>query len=540
MAERLETADQARKVAEALLRPGRAKPAVVVSIAGGRDEPFVDVTEVEGQLDGLCDTYVLTHGEASWAFAAALPDGRQVFGGASRVYATDLAWVQDQYASPLRFAWGPADGRRVAAQLVEDAFTAVYRDRQQGAPVAPGRVETTGTIRGVVGGRALVDLDHGGGLLPATIQPELVAPNVPAERMFVTGQTVSGLYDAEANRLDVETAARSPQDAFSQVGVGDALFAQVVKIGDKYVTVRLLPSCEVRLPLDEFESEPGIGRLVTVDEVLVVEVRDTADGVPIQVALLGPDVAELACPVSIFAGGPPWLVAEQLGAPPPPLAELPPTGTAEEPLDGTDIDPSDPAAAFLAEAAGMRRQLRTAEVELGSLKQQLASAKTAARTLKKELRELGRERDALRMGKASTGVRLFEDPWDQLRFDVYVTWAHRTSAGDKRERPWREPRCGPDFLETLESTEGVDRAKVVEVIADLVSGHADRLSGRAMHQLRSGPGGSDPVVTRVDGATCWRVSLQHKTPAARRLHVWRLPDGTIELSSVRVHDDMRP
>ncbi len=46
--------------------------------------------------------------------------------------------------------------------------------------------------------------------------------------------------------------------------------------------------------------------------------------------------------------------------------------------------------------------------------------------------------------------------------------------------------------------------------------------------------------TRQDGATCWRVSLQVKTPGARRLHFWQPPGGAPpELSSVRHHDDMR-
>jgi hypothetical protein len=43
---------------------------------------------------------------------------------------------------------------------------------------------------------------------------------------------------------------------------------------------------------------------------------------------------------------------------------------------------------------------------------------------------------------------------------------------------------------------------------------------------------------REDGARAWRVSLQSNTPAARRLHYWVLPDGSIELAKVGVHDDM--
>ena len=47
-------------------------------------------------------------------------------------------------------------------------------------------------------------------------------------------------------------------------------------------------------------------------------------------------------------------------------------------------------------------------------------------------------------------------------------------------------------------------------------------------------------MVRNGGETCWRVSLQVKTPSARRLHYWVCADGSIELSSVRLHDDYRP
>lgn len=77
-------------------------------------------------------------------------------------------------------------------------------------------------------------------------------------------------------------------------------------------------------------------------------------------------------------------------------------------------------------------------------------------------------------------------------------------------------------------------------MADIVSGHSETSSSRAWHQLRTGDSVNDPVVTRADGSTCWRVYLQHNTPSARRLHLWRLAKGDIELSSIRLHHDNRP
>lgn len=73
----------------------------------------------------------------------------------------------------------------------------------------------------------------------------------------------------------------------------------------------------------------------------------------------------------------------------------------------------------------------------------------------------------------------------------------------------------------------------------MLTGLVFQIAGREAHQLRTGTGCDDPFVSRADGANCWRVSLQIKTPSARRLHFWQLNDGSIELASVRLHDDVR-
>jgi hypothetical protein len=35
-----------------------------------------------------------------------------------------------------------------------------------------------------------------------------------------------------------------------------------------------------------------------------------------------------------------------------------------------------------------------------------------------------------------------------------------------------------------------------------------------------------------------RVSIEQNTPAARRMHFWQKPDGSVELIRVVTHDDM--
>lgn len=87
---------------------------------------------------------------------------------------------------------------------------------------------------------------------------------------------------------------------------------------------------------------------------------------------------------------------------------------------------------------------------------------------------------------------------------------------------------GPHFFRTWNEIEGISRSKVIDVLVEVLTGLDTELPSRELHQLRSGDSGNAPAMTRADGATAWRVSLQVKTPSARRLHYWRLPDGSIE------------
>lgn len=64
----------------------------------------------------------------------------------------------------------------------------------------------------------------------------------------------------------------------------------------------------------------------------------------------------------------------------------------------------------------------------------------------------------------------------------------------------------------------------------------DRATGLAIHPLRTGPGGSDPIRIRDDGARAYRAAIQINTPGAVRLHYWKRTDGVIELATVGHHD----
>lgn len=103
----------------------------------------------------------------------------------------------------------------------------------------------------------------------------------------------------------------------------------------------------------------------------------------------------------------------------------------------------------------------------------------------------------------------------------------------------RTYKLGSVFARTLAHYGERYRSKAIRACADVALGAPTLLGMREDHPLRVGPAGNDPQRIRAaDGAQARRCSLERNTPAARRLHYWCLPDGTIEFATINVHEDM--
>lgn len=528
----VDTASAAVELAAELVRSGRARPVVVVTTAGGASEPFVDVEDVVDAVEGLCDVYVMPTGAASWAFSSSLPEGRQVYGGASRVYPVDLVWLEDAGAAPLRFAYGRADRERATRAIISDAMAAVHAagglTEQPRATRRPAR----GAVMGVVAGRCLVTLSDGS---MATVWPELVAPEVPAERLFGKGMLLDGLLDTTSHVLDV-AEMRSRVQVRDEVALGEVLLGRVVRIARESASVDILPGASVVVSAYNVtgDASADLRGLLSDEEVLAVEITDITDK-RLRGRVVGDVLLDEVRALSVLPGGPPWLV------PPEPLAieeeqPRPEVGRVPEEVPSTGDVRTD---ALLAENEQLRGRLADLDRRLEQRTRERDDARTAARTARAradaaEKRATSEHGDRLPLGQ------FFRDPADLFRYRVHHAWVTRTTADDKDRHPWRDFHLGGDFLASLDGIEGIDDGKVAELAADIVCGRADQMSGYEMHQLRSGAGAEDRPVVRERGETCWRVALQRNTPSARRLHFWRRVDGSVELSSVRLHDDMRP
>ncbi|MBB1483292.1 hypothetical protein H5392_05360 [Tessaracoccus sp. MC1865] len=512
----VDTAAAAASLAQHLVSAQRPRPVVVVTRATGAPAAFVDLDSLRNDLAGLADVAEITTAEASWTFSGQVPDLCQVYGGASRVYPIGDEWTRDPYLSPLRFAYSLADKVEVTRQLISDAMSMAARG---GLTLASGPAEARmveGIVQGVAGDRGIVSVP---GDSSAVLWPELVLPGLPAERLFCKGMEITGLLDPESRRVDLREATRSAAEAVAGYRDGDTILARVAAVDQAGCDVELFPGDIRRVAAEDLGDErAAVSSLVAVGDVVPLWLGQVDGGEWMLSLLDAGDPSEAVPAPSILVGGPPWLVPQE-PAPEDPAADDHP----DEPGDLSD--------AGQRERAQLVKRLRATERRVEELGAQLQNARAALRDAEKRLRR--------KHAQVSENARLFDNDADQLDFEIRHAWALMTTPSEKRVRRLKKWRYSDHFFATVAEVEGVSRDKVVEVLVHVLTGLDAELTSRGRHQLRTGEGGDAPSLVRPGGETAWRVSLQVNAPSARRLHYWVCNDGSIELSSVRLHDDMR-
>lgn len=575
------TDEEAMALGAHLRSPARRLPTVVVSRATGASAAFADVGQLRDDLEGLADVAEITTVEASWAFSRAVPDRCQVYGGAGRVYPLGTDWELNPYLSPLRFAYREADGGQLTGTLIGDAMRMASATPATPSPTA-GRVAVTGEVTGIVAQRAVVTYhgqEHG------VLWPELVEPGLPAERLFAKGMRVEGELDPVSRRIDVRGMRRPADDALAGYRPGQTVLVRVAEVEAGSCRVELFPGFLCSIPADyAAEDLTDLRELVTAGDVLPAWFggRDEATGEWLLSLREAEDAVDAVSAPSILDGGPPWLVptarrsiaatvddatapdATALPTEAAPVDSTPPTAMPSDmPSAATDTAPTaaspatatpvvtplgltsrDPTGTELSEdptqfLEALRRDKDQLVAQLTRKKERIATLESELAAVRSQLRREIRHA-AKRSGPAPDDSGLFERDEDQLDFEIRQAWARMIPASEKKDLPLTSWTYGPDFFATLRAVEGVSRDKVVEVIVHVLTGRDATLASRQLHRLRTGTGGDDAPVVRGQGETCWRVSLQNNTAGARRLHYWRCADGSIELSSIRVHDDFRP
>jgi hypothetical protein len=188
-------------------------------------------------------------------------------------------------------------------------------------------------------------------------------------------------------------------------------------------------------------------------------------------------------------------------------------------------------------------QLREALAELGEAQHNQARLEEEQRGLKRRLRETRR---STLTPAATNEFDQRKNQWththDWIRHEIYLAWVTRVSPTDRADWPLpADYALSAHFAASLDQLDDAQLTKAFKACVDVLTGRVKTIPGRRLHPLREGDGATEADVMRPeDGARCLRAYIEQNTPAARRLHFWQLPGGTLELSRIVTHDDMEP
>jgi hypothetical protein len=596
----IDSINAARALARLLNGDQRVRPIVVVTIPTGREQPWIDVGDLAAKVGDLAEVYLMPTNAFSWELSHHLPPLTQVYGGAGRVYPVGHDWVRDPYRSPLRFAYDRAEGHKATNQLVDDALRMATAAGLLEHRPATRRVRRTGTVLRIMAERALVRLDRDLGAVPDALAFSGVPlERCLAPGMQITGlhDPDSGWFDVRESRLDPADALagyRVGDLVLAQVETVSAEEATVFL--HPLVTVGLRREQVTSNDLDDLRG------LMSPNEVLAAHVTHAGpawelslldvddDEIPVRAASLfaaGPPWLEPPVEAPVFDVPADSVEQAQPAAPPEPPVDIPPVDISPVDISPVDIPPVDtvegdspplpavspmildhnrhrpkapgtPSAAVrdmsltiatlqtkvqeLSRTLEQARERSAAnEVDLQHTRADLRSSQDAVRRLEQQLRagrvSLRKARNARQSAEGGTLPR-FADPERGFRLLVELAWARRIPPAEQGACPLPEYLLAPDFLDSLESLEGVSATKVADVAMEVLTGKAAHSHGREVHRLRESAAGNAPYVVREsDSAQAMRVNLQTNTPSARRLHYWVRRDGTIELAKVGLHDD---
>lgn len=575
-------ADAALALVGEILDPRRMTSLIAVSVSEEHTEPLVDVDALRAELDSSVTVHVVRTGPATWTLKRHLPAGLDVFGDAVRVWRPGAIEAAEHPLLLLREGVEPA-------ALVRRLRDLVGNHRTQAAVVSS--VSDAGAVLLLADGSTVAVERHQ--ITRHQLPAHLVLRVAQSVQVLLVGH-----HHVWATLRPVEPDPR--ERLLTHYGPGAILLGRSLArtaAGDG--PVELLPGVVGLVPADSSTRPPvwSEGEVVAVeilDEDLRLAPRPAELGV--RAASLYPDGPSwlvqdpLAAELPALPSTRDWSAGSQRHEPRDAVDQVDDladlvlrASRAHDDARALVAGLDDEVARLRAEAAALRHELEmdlvdlrqrvmrsledeqdaserlmleafeSARAEIVRLRSLLADSDDARRTMRRELSDLKTVEAGHRteLAKAREAVQRERDrarelqreldsvvpPAERFSKAVRRAWLRQTTKADRVHYPWREPVIGPFFLASLERLEGVGVDRVLEVCAEVVCGRASERAGMQLHALRWSSGGGSGQRTRPDGARAFRVSLQVRSAAARRLHYWKLPDGRVELAQIGYHDD---
>lgn len=187
-------------------------------------------------------------------------------------------------------------------------------------------------------------------------------------------------------------------------------------------------------------------------------------------------------------------------------------------------------------AAGRRREAGLAD-QASELRAQLTSARKALQDANK----LSHSGSVVPASISDRRVR-FATVEEWIAEEIRSFWIETYTPADRTQYPLDSIRWSvlPSFADTFLKLDDNGMEKAIRAATHIVTTRRAAENMFEAHALREGDESSKPEVVRADGATAQRAYIESHTPQSRRLHYWKLRDGSIELSRVGLHDDFTP
>jgi predicted nucleic acid-binding Zn-ribbon protein len=427
---------------------------------------------------------------------------------------------------------------------------------------------------------------------------------MPLDSFLSVGLALSGEWDPAAMRFFPDLANWSESRFFDEFPMGTIVLGLVAAVSRQTADVRVHPSLSIEMKRDDVSTNPKdvIDHLWSKGDIVSVRVvRDPSGRLRLRHTDVDDDEPIATAP-PVIDGGEPWLTKSKMDLieSTKELWERERREAEEftKALDvlsdrmqldidklemalgsiGTDTDdtsaggsgsPSEQSARdkSLGEftAKQIQRMITNYKVELGKLVDQNRRLADALSAKTRREGDLAEQADALR-GQLSRARQELQDAQKRdhsgagesrsvadrrsrygtveewIREEIRAFWIDNYTPDDRATFPLDRQswRVLPSFILTFQALTDDGKDKAIKTATHIVTGRNAIEHNTEDHPLREGDEISKHEVDREDGAASRRAYIESHTAQSRRLHYWKLKDGSIELSRVGLHDDFTP
>lgn len=597
-------ASKAQWLVQELSDASGKKPWVVMSTASGEKKPRFDLDAIQAELAGIAKLAIVVDGEAPWTLSSLLVDYEDVYGGAARVYPAGYTPGSDLKPGPVRTLQRGQPSAKQTERLVSDALGLAYQAGVFDTKGERSRVVEGCIRGFVGDHRALVDVDGGfASLAEETTYPGVPLSWLYKVGQTITGRYTprDGRFLADTHKPTAEELTEHfPYGSVTWALVLETdrqKSALSIHPGHRFTVSKpevcsnpldrvdlLLNPGEVvparlyrdqqgrtRLRLDDIDDEETILEALNFGAgPWLVDGRDLVDEDESEDITYDTDRIDIPSP-SVQQSASPNGSESTSQAPPKPgpgsvrvrAGSFAPAGDAEPTVDaGSGKNALESMKNQLHSTQGQLKVAQArlqrlggdkAEVLYNQVREERNQAITELNRVREQQRELRADLQELRKklrlerGSGHTSNALsrqsrFAHPDHWFHEEVRRTWISLYTPQERQRwaldaTAWT---IGERFTDSVGELRDSQIRRLTKLVVHLVTGRNGEENLIESHPLRTADEVSSPPVTGADGAVCLRAYVEERVSQSRRLHYWKLPDGSLELSRVVQHDDMQP